>query len=418
LAAAKSRFLNGPPSLSGMLEWQRAQFSANTVCHGVTAPLPNSCSRSDEIGAAVARGRTRRLAGPGAGGVRGRSGPIRRRRRNRAVLQAILDGPEVRAITPALADVERRLAKAALLRVDLAHVGEVIDPALLGARADVEIDALDRFVRADRILAALEDVVHAGQHDFLAAEVDDRRVVLTRALLPALAVAARLAPALVLVLLGAAGVGLAPLGDHFALEYGPLGHIDQGVDRARVVDLVVRDRRGVGDARPGVGKHLVFEAADRHPRPQQLGHAGVLVADQALDVLPLRMRRVGRRVERIEGDVARATGGADQEGRLDRGVGQLAHPLIRFDAGGRGQRAAVAGPVGRAAVELRPLGGVEARIGKLADAQRTGRGAELEVAGRVSLVGLATLAMRIVGVERRILQAAGGIDVARSCRRT
>jgi hypothetical protein len=31
----------------------------------------------------------------------------------------------------------------------------------------------------------------------------------------------------------------------------------------------------------------------------------------------------------------------------------------------------------------------------------------------VSLVGLATLAMRIVGVERRILQAAGGVDVAR-----
>jgi hypothetical protein len=78
----------------------------------------------------------------------------------------------------------------------------VIDPALLGARADVEIDALDRFVRADRILATLEDAVHAGQHDFLAAEVDHRRVVVARALLPALAVAARFAPALVLVLLG------------------------------------------------------------------------------------------------------------------------------------------------------------------------------------------------------------------------
>jgi hypothetical protein len=60
-------------------------------------------------------------------------------------LQAVLDRPEIRAIAPALADVERRLAEAALLGVDLAHVGEMVDPALFGARADVEIDALDGF---------------------------------------------------------------------------------------------------------------------------------------------------------------------------------------------------------------------------------------------------------------------------------
>jgi hypothetical protein len=87
----------------------------------------------DEIGAAVARSRIRRLAGPGPGG--GQVGLVRlgRSEEIKQILQAILDRPEVRAIAPALPDVERRLAKAALLRVDLAHVGEVIDPALLGA---------------------------------------------------------------------------------------------------------------------------------------------------------------------------------------------------------------------------------------------------------------------------------------------
>ena len=74
--------------------------------------------------------------------------------------QAIFDRAEVRAVAAALADVERRLAEAAMLRIGLAEIGDVIDPALLGARADVEVDALNRFERADAVLAALEDVVH------------------------------------------------------------------------------------------------------------------------------------------------------------------------------------------------------------------------------------------------------------------
>ena len=75
-------------------------------------------------------------------------------------VQPILDRAEVRAVAPALADVERRLAEIALLRIELAQVGQVIDPALLGARADVEVHALDRLQRADRVLAALQDVMH------------------------------------------------------------------------------------------------------------------------------------------------------------------------------------------------------------------------------------------------------------------
>jgi hypothetical protein len=85
--------------------------------------------------------------------------------------------------------------------------------------------------------------------------------------LPALALAARLAPALGLVLLGSAGGRLAPLVDHLALEYRALGDIDQRVDGAGVVDLVVRDGRGVGDARAGVGEHLVFEGGLGMPEP-------------------------------------------------------------------------------------------------------------------------------------------------------
>ena len=43
-----------------------------------------------------------------------------------------------------------------------------------------------------------------------------------------------------------------------------------------------------------------------------LGDARILVAEQALDVLPLRIGRVGRRVERVEGNMAGAAGGADR----------------------------------------------------------------------------------------------------------
>ncbi|MNG11567.1 hypothetical protein D3C84_951150 [compost metagenome] len=49
------------------------------------------------------------------------------------VRQPVLDGAEVGTVAPALADVERRLAEATLLRVDLAQVGEVVHPALFRA---------------------------------------------------------------------------------------------------------------------------------------------------------------------------------------------------------------------------------------------------------------------------------------------
>src|SRR5690606_25408465 len=107
------------------------------------------------------------------------------------VAEPVLDGAEGGAVAAALGDVERRLAEVAALRIELAQVGEMADPALFGTRADVEVDALDRLVEADRVLAALEDVVHGFLRGPLA---------------PALAVAARLAPAGRSCFAGIAGV--------------------------------------------------------------------------------------------------------------------------------------------------------------------------------------------------------------------
>ena len=170
----------------------------------------------------------------------------------------------LRAIAPALANVERCLVESALLWVDLPHVREVIYPALLGTRTNVEIDPLDGFQGAGGILATLEYVMDTGQHDLLSTEIDWRRIVVARALQPAFVVAAGFAPAFAFVLLGAAGVGFAPFGNGFTLEHWALGDIDQGIDGARVVDLVVGNGRGVGDSWPGVRKHLKLQTAPGH----------------------------------------------------------------------------------------------------------------------------------------------------------
>ena len=255
--------------------------------------------------------------------------------------------------------------------------------------------------------------MHTGQDDLLAAEINGGGVVVAQAFLPALAIAARFAPAFSFVFFGAAGGGLAPLGDCFSLEDRALGDVDQGIDGAGIVDLVVGQGRGISHARPGVGEHLIFEAALGHAGAEQFGHAGVLVADQSLDVFPLRVRRVGGRIERVEGDVAGAARCPDQEGRLDRGVGQLAHALVGFDAGGGGLGRGETGPRGEVAVQLLPPGGVKARVGELADAEGAGRGAELQITGGMTLIRLAALTVWIIGVKGGILEAAGRVDITR-----
>src|SRR4029434_7761976 len=99
------------------------------------------------------------------------------------VAEPVLDRAEIRAVAPALADVEGRLAIVAALRIELAQGGQVVEPALLGAGTDVEVDALDCLESADGIVAPLWEVVDG--------------VLLNRARLqPAFAFASRLAPAL------------------------------------------------------------------------------------------------------------------------------------------------------------------------------------------------------------------------------
>ena len=234
-------------------------------------------------------------------------------------------------------------------------------------------------------------------------------VSLRARLQPALAVAAGLAPALLAVgRRRGARCGLAPLDDVFVAKGRPLAEVVNGVDRARVRHLVGRDRGSVGRAGPRVRVHLVLERVVRHPGPEQLGDAQVLVADRALDVLPLRLRRIGRGIQRIERDVARAAGRADQERRLDRAVGEPAHARIgRLGIGGHSPAEAL--PAREAAVQLLPAGTVEARVGKLAIAERAGRGAEREIARRLALVFLG--AVRIARVDRRVAEVARRVAV-------
>ena len=49
------------------------------------------------------------------------------------IVEPILDRTEAGAIAPALADVQRRLSVVALRRIDRTQIGNVVEPALLGA---------------------------------------------------------------------------------------------------------------------------------------------------------------------------------------------------------------------------------------------------------------------------------------------
>ena len=130
------------------------------------------------------------------------------------------------------------VTEAAVLRIGLAQVGDVIHPALLRARSDVEVDALDGFERPDAVFTTFEDVMH--------------RLGLLRPL-PALAVLARLAPARAVVRSGRARVHGPPLGDLFRERRAPL-EIDERVHRARVADLIVGNGGRIHRAGPGCEK--------------------------------------------------------------------------------------------------------------------------------------------------------------------
>ena len=161
------------PHGPGSLEWHRAQVSANT-----------SLPRATEFGSELAIELRDELGLRCEAACPVQVGRTAGEQEVGDVLQPVLDGAEVRAVAPALADVEWRLTEPPVLGIGLPQVGDVIDPALFGAGADVEVHALDGFERADTVFAAFEDVVDP--------------LGLLRPL-PALPVLARLAPARPLV---------------------------------------------------------------------------------------------------------------------------------------------------------------------------------------------------------------------------
>jgi hypothetical protein len=107
--------LEGPPVLPGCSNGSVRSCRQRPSGRGHGALAEFLVQVGDQVGARVGGGRVDGLALVGAGGVQ--VGLIRFGRGEEVedVLQAVLDGPEIRAIAPALADVEGRLAEAALL---------------------------------------------------------------------------------------------------------------------------------------------------------------------------------------------------------------------------------------------------------------------------------------------------------------
>ncbi len=154
------------------------------------------------------------------------------------------------------------------------------------------------------------------------------------------------------------------------------------------------------------------------PRTEQFGHARVLVADQPLEILPLGMRRVGWRVERIERDMAGTAGSADQEWRLDRAIGQPTDALIGGDAGLVDQWAVKAGPASGFAIQGLPLAASKRGLGNLRIPSAPVEVPNLRSQAECRWSSLPPWLCGSSGSRGRILEAAGRVDVARTCRHT
>src|SRR5215207_1736525 len=304
--------------------------------------------------------------------------------------EPVFDRPEARAIAPALADVEGSLAVIALRRVGRAHIGDVVEPALLAAGTDVEIDPLDGLLGSDRVLGALEDVL-------------DRLVLF--ATQPALAGLVRFAPA-GRALAARAGRRLAPF-QHPVLEGRTLGQIVDWVHRAGVRHGVHRQGGGVDGAGSRPRDQLPFQGMLRHARREELRDAAVLGADEAVDLSPFRVVDVCRSLQRIVRDVAGAAAHADSERRLDRAVEEPGYARVAVVRIAR-QGSAMALPALQRSVQLPPLLRIETRVGELAKAEGTARGPEFQIAGALPLI---PVSMRGSGLEGRILEVAGRIAI-------
>ena len=252
-------------TISGsFVEWQRAQFSAKTTLPRVSTPL---------VGRQV-RGAAGRVRETGAASVVFR--------KNRAMSNVCASvAAKYAEFSPRLRDLDRRDRLAADERV------EVLQP-LLAEGADVEVDAVERAERADRVGAVLE---HARRpHRVRRREERGERPVL-QVVVELLVVAARRRPA-------------SPCPSAWRAAAAAAG-VDR-VHRPRVVDVVGRDERGVERAGPRRVEQLEREARIVGRLVEDPIGPEVLRADVRAEVRPLGVVGIGRRLDRIRADVAEA----------------------------------------------------------------------------------------------------------------
>src|SRR6185295_17727681 len=167
---------------------------------------------------------------------------------------------------------------------------------------------------------------------------------------------------------------LTPLVDDLVREGRPLVGVDDRIDGTAVVDLIGGHGRGIRGARSSVGEYLEFQSGLGHTRGENLRNARELITDGALNVWPLGIRGILRRIEWIKGDMTRAARDPDQKRWLDRAVGETADAEVAVLRIGR-KLLSEAIPIAEAPVDCQPALAVEARIRKLANAERTRGGA-------------------------------------------
>ena len=160
------------------------------------------------------------------------------------IAQAVFDRPETRTVAAALADVEGCLPEAAMLRVGLPQIGDVIHPALFRAGADIDVDALDGLQCSGAVFAPFKNVVN---------------LLFLVAMLPAFAGFAGFTPAVLKAGIVRATVCFS-LFHYIFLKSRPALQVHQRIHGPRVGYLIVRHRGGVNRAGPRVSEHLPFQA--------------------------------------------------------------------------------------------------------------------------------------------------------------
>ena len=98
---------------------------------------------------------------------------------------------------------------------------------------------------------------------------------------------------------------------------------EDGVDGARIVDVVVGDARRVRRAWRLRLEHLPEEAAGTQVEREHPTLPQILVADGGGEILPPGVGRIGRRLQRMQADVAEAARDPDSVGPNEAGIREI-----------------------------------------------------------------------------------------------